>query len=367
MKICYIIPDFGNGGIEALLFNYISRMDRKNFNITILSYGASDRACVGKFERLGIKIFVFSHMRKKFVNSCLQILNIMRSERFDIVHSHVNEFNCVLVGLAFLAGIKVRISHSHAANIPFSSPLKKLIYKIKCMGGMVFATDYWACGKKAGAFLFGERAVKKGKVHIMNNAVNCELFQYSTIHREAVQNELDLHGFYCIGHVARFDKQKNNEFVIDLIHQLSRINDKFKLLWIGDGKDRSKVENIIKDKRLENKIILLGTINDIYRYYQAMDIFILPSLFEGLPICAIEAQLTGLPTLLSNTITDEVKLSDLVSMLPIDNIQLWIDKIVWSMNSMNANIRESRYFEEYDIDKQIKVLERSYNEMYKKR
>ena len=362
MKVCHIINDFANGGVEAILYNYFSHMDRSKYEISIVSYAKSDIKCYNKFKQLGVYIYVVPP-KKEFYRSCSEVLRIFKNGKFDIVHSHMTEFICVLLVLAYLARIRVRISHSHLVNNQFKSAVAKVLDFIKCKGGALFATDYWACGELAAIRLFGEKAYRNNRVHIMYNAVDCDLFRYDQTLRKQTRSKLGIGDKFCIGHVARFDTQKNNEFTVQLFHRVYSNHKNVILLWLGEGKDRKKIEDMIKEKGIEENVYLLGTRDDIHRFYQAMDVFILPSLYEGLPVAAIEAQISGLNAILSNTITTEVLLTELALMLPIDDAGIWADTILRYIDSKDTIKRKSHIIDAYDIRKQVKVLEKCYDEM----
>lgn len=307
MKICYIIGDFASGGVEAMIYNYICNFDFSTINLHIISYGASDNNCLIKFQQLPIKIHVISP-KQKFFQSCYDMITILKEEQFDIVHSHMTDWNGIPLALASLARVPVRISHSHM-SYNASTLLGKFFWGLKAFWGKRFATAYCACGHEASISLFGKQ--NKRKVHIIKNAIQSDLFLYNESTRNKIRTRLNLdNNDICVGCIARFVYQKNHEFVFDIFDTFWSLHPNSKLLLIGDGPLKNKFINAITSKPYASSVVFLGTQNDTYNYYQAMDAFILPSRYEGLGMVAVEAQVAGLKTFVSDRVPLEVAITN---------------------------------------------------------
>lgn len=257
-----------------------------------------------------------------------------------------------------LSGVNVRISHSHlnTPNIGIADKvyisLTRLVSQIK-----------FACGIGAARFLYGNE--KKAK--IINNAINPKVFAFNENIREKKRKELNISDDkIIIGNVGRFTEQKNHEFILDLFKELSKDNDKYELLLIGTGELEDSIKDKVKKYKLNDKVKFLGTRNDVNELMQAFDLFILPSLFEGLPVVGVEAQCAGLKCFVSNTIHDEIKVTDNIKFLPLD-IDLWKKEI----NKVKDFKREDKSNEiskhGFDIKIESNKLDSIYKELLNKK
>lgn len=223
------------------------------------------------------------------------------------------------------------------------------------------ATNYFACSKDAGNWMFGEKNWSKGQV--IYNGIELEEYVYDKNKRIAVRDELELNHSFVMGYVGRFESQKNPLFICRIFAELMRRNKHIKLLLVGEGSLHSEMDKYLKQKGIINNVIYTGVVNNVSDYLQAMDCFILPSAFEGLGIVAIEAQAIGLPTLLSETIPEEAMVTELAFKLPIDQgVEIWCDKIEeiieshQERNDMGQKIIQAGY----DISQVAKTLEKFY-------
>lgn len=367
MKICYILNDLTNGGAEAVVYNYVTHMNLYIYNICIITYAVSDLKCKQKFQDLGIKIYEVSPKRKKFFLSCIQIVRILKEENFDIVHAHMTEWNCIPLSLALFCRVKIRISHSHMAKSEQSFGQKLIFIFFKLLGKIV-ATDYFACGELAGENLFGKR---NKRVVIIYNAIECERFRPNFEIRNTVRNELQIGSSFCIGNIARFVPQKNHMFILEVFSELIKIKEDSKLLLIGCGPMKQVIEQRIIATGLKNKVIILDTTNEIEKFYQAMDAYILPSLYEGLPVTCIEAQAASIDTIISDYITKEILLTQFIERMPIkvnqqSNAKNWAKRL----STINRTDRKIYVLEnmlkEYDIVEASKKLEKIYTDLINK-
>ncbi|MBP1737465.1 MAG: glycosyltransferase, partial [Oscillospiraceae bacterium] len=258
--------------------------------------------------------------------------------------------------------IPVRIVHCHQ-NIRVKSKASRLIQWI-CAGiAKWYATDWWACGRDAGICLFGKRAMEKGSIHILNNAIDLAEFDYDANVRKAFRNRYDLEGKIVVGMVGRFTKQKNHQKLIQVFQQFHEGCPESVLLLIGEGECREQIQDQVKRMGMGDDVILAGASNEVSSFLQAMDLFVLPSIFEGLPIVLIEAQCTGLPCVVSGSVTDEVDVCGLISFVdlsaPDDE---WVKNMMDSISKSGSRTSRRRQLEQagYDIDAEAKKLEEWY-------
>lgn len=364
IKICHIDGDLSHGGVEAMLYQYFMNFDYSVYEVHLISYAASDEKCLKKFQNLPITIHLVSSRKKHFFKSCFEIIKIMKKEHFDIVHSHMTDFNGIPLALALLCSVPVRISHSHMAYQP-GTIAQNIYYQCKCLFGKIVANVYFACGRAAGEGLFGNRNVQNGKVTLIHNAISIKDFAFRESVRIKYREKLKLGHRFCIGHIGRFSAQKNHKFVLDILIEVVKEKPDVLLLLIGEGELRKEIEKLVIEYKLTNHVLFLGTCNNISDYYQAMDVFVLPSLFEGLCVTGIEAQAAGLKVLVSDRVTKEVRLTSNLLFLPVAEG----DSKLWAREILNSSVPYKRAVSEeiaragYDIEQEAVRLCRLYEEL----
>ena len=313
IKIVQVVGGLNYGGVEKVILNYFSNMDLSKYELTIISHEKSNEECKKQFEKLGFSVYEVPSKKENFKENIKQLYKIIKKIKPDIVHSHLTLSNYAPLFVAWLCNVKIRISHSHLVY-----DYKTKVQKLYAFLSNLFATHYMSCGRTAAIFLFGEKKVKKEKVYILNNAVNIQ--------------EIALEG-------------KNDP------------DNRRPMPW----KD---IENKVKEEKLEDNVIILSGRDDVSYYYQAMDLFVLPSLYEGLGMVLIEAQIAGLSCLASATIPSEVKITPLLKFLNINDSSLWAKEM---LNSKRNNER-TKYLDDvkksgYDIREEAKKLEQLYAEL----
>ena len=251
-------------------------------------------------------------------------------------------------------GIKVRIVHSHqnkAADVFLHAVRNIPLIRI----GLRYANTYFACSKLAGDYLF-----KKKKYHLINNAIDAKRFKYDPKVRKQMRKELGISDdCFLIGNVGRLCRQKNQRFLIDVFSLVCEKVDS-KLLIIGDGELKKELETHIKELNLEDKVIMHAPVNNVEDYYQAMDMFVLPSLYEGLGIVNIEAQACGLKTIVSDKVPEIAKISDLLSFVKLNaSEQEWADVILknkdYTRKEQKDVLKNSGYDLDYESEKLVKL------------
>ncbi len=360
IRICHIIGDFVNGGVESVLYNYFSHMDLDKFEVHIIGHGIKVQECADRFINMGFQIHNVTPKSIDLKRSLKEMKDIFKKYKFDIIHAHLTEWACVPMFLGWQCSIKVRVNHSHMAEKP-QGLKNKLYYGVRLFFGKLFATDYFACGRDAGIYLFGKKAVESGKVHILPNAIDFEKFKPDAALRNKKRTELGVDdGTIVLGHVGRFFEQKNHEFLIDIFKDYHNRCPKSVLILLGDGALKQKILDKVNKYKLEGIVKFLGVRSDVEDWYQAMDVFVLPSLFEGFPVVGVEAQASGVPCLFSTAITPEIAISSSAKFLPIeDGTEPWVDEIGLSMGKeTHTNIVVDR--DHYDITKNANFLEQFY-------
>jgi len=267
---------------------------------------------------------------------------MMREQHYDIVHIHGSSSLLVIELLAAkLSGIKIRIVHSH--NTTCNHRILNLIMKPLFNK---LSTYRLACGVDAGKWLFGKQDFR-----VIKNGISLDKFKFNQSVRTEMRNQLGISNKKIVGHVGAFNAQKNHEFLIDVFKELILIDENYVLVLIGDGNKRNDIEKKAVELGVADKIMFLGRRTDIPQLLQAIDIMILPSLYEGLPLVAIEWQAAGLCTIAADTITPEIKLTNLVIFKSLNDTHFEWAETINSMSNQNR-IDESRKIrsEGYDIN-----------------
>lgn len=355
-KIKILIVNGGimdRGGISSFINNYYSLFDRKSFDIDIVQHTSNDHFTVVEYNLLKCEIYSVISKSCNYRKWKKQMVRILSNKKYDIIHANADCGNGPLLKLAKNHGIKVRISHSHNTDYLSISKLRILlnIYQKRMINR--YATICLACSSMAGEWLYGNRV----DFTIIYNAINCEKYHFNDRERKKTRKEMKIDNKIVVGHVGRFDYQKNHEFILRISEG---VNEKFVFLLIGKGHLYANIENEIKKNKITN-IILLGETENIPKYLNAMDIFILPSKFEGLGMSAVEAQTNGLTCLLSNEVPIESKISDKAYYLPL-NEKIWINKL---KSFKEDPIRTSNYSLNYDIKIQSKKMQNIFEKAVK--
>ena len=333
--VAQIIGRLSAGGVEAVVNNYWREMDEAQVRFDY--YIDDDSPCEPSRELLarGVR-YVKIPSSKHPLRRAHALQKLFRENRYPIVHAHMNSLNQMVLYAAWRAGVPVRISHSHSTSDPAEGMRAKLKETLRHTGGW-FATDAMACGEAAGRWLFGEAAMEAGEVTILPNAIDLNRFAFDEQARGELRAQLGVEGRFVVGHVGRFMKQKNHSFLIRAFSTLHADNPNAVLLLVGDGALKASVEQQARSLGLADAVRFLGMRDDVAKLYSAFDVFVLPSLYEGLPVVGLEAQAAGLPCLLSDHVSREAGVRQDVRFLPLD-VATWARE----MEKCGATDGESR-------------------------
>ena len=285
-------------------------------------------------KNLGCVVYYIGYKKNKILKQlyCINNLyNLLKEHQYDCVHIHADVANKLLVpGIACnIARVKKIILHSHASSVDGKKRWMKYIYHWICRNLLKYtATDFVSCSDLASQWMFPN--IDAHRVKKINNGVRLNQFRFNTVIRQEVRNRLGIRDCFVIGHVGRFAYQKNHEYLIDVFAKVKKIVPSAILLLVGEGDLRNVVEQKVISLGLINDVIFYGISYNVSELFQAMDVFLLPSHFEGLPIVGVEAQAAGLPVLFSSAITKEAKLINEVYYLPVDerSKDMWVKQIV---------------------------------------
>lgn len=332
IRILQILHSMNRGGAENALMNYYRHIDRNSIQFDFLL--TDQLKCQFEDEILSLGGHVFRVHPLTISNPFPYIKGVERffveHPEYKIVHSHTSSKSFFPLFLAKKHGIPVRISHSHSSMA--EGGINGVIQRALKPSLKLVATDWLTCGEQAGEYLYGIDALKKGKVKLFRNVIEANLFCFSREKRETMRHSLGLSkDVFVLGHTARFDPVKNHKFDVDLLCELKKMYPACKLLEVGLGVKEGLSEYAKKKGVLED-IIFTGVVSNVYDYEQAMDVFILPSFNEGLPLSIIEAQVSGLPCFTTEgTVSKECSVTDLVTYLPLElGPKAWAENILLS-------------------------------------
>lgn len=320
----------------------------------------------------GCKVFHMKNYPEQNKIEFINEFNAVLENGYDIVEIHTSFWNDTIVEqLARYAGIKKIIIHGHSTGITKITAKNKdreveYINKhnsVKARLNDGIATDFWACSEDVANWLFKPQ-ISKDKIRIIPNAIDTDRFRFCREKRESIRRKLHIDDQFVLGFVGRLEPVKNLEFLLDIFFRLHDIRAATSLLIVGEGSERSMIEKKIKEHSLEKDIMLVGNKNNPEDYYQAMDCFILPSLFEGFSIVLLEAQCMGLPSVVSTRVPIDAVKSGNVVRIPLNDIEKWVEKVFWCMNTEIDRINAYKLIksDETDIKLQVKHIEELYAE-----
>lgn len=324
IRVLQVATYMGRGGLESMIMNYYRHIDREKVQFDFLVHRQERAAFDDEIESLGGRIYRLPRL-VPWSKSYLSALNHFWDEHpeYRIVHVHQDCLSSVILKAAQQHNIPVRIAHSHS-----SSQDKNLKYLIKLWYKRnipKYATNLFACGEDAGDWMFGGASYQ-----IINNAIDVAAYTYDPTKRQEMRRQLGLENDFTIGHVGRFNQPKNHPFLIDIFAALLKKEPNAVLLLAGGGEDMPKIQAKAQALGVAEHVRFLGVRSDVADLMQAMDVFVFPSLYEGLPVTMVEAQASGLPCLISDKVPPECILTDgLVDVLPLLAApKTWAEKIL---------------------------------------
>lgn len=300
-RIAVIIGKMHSGGKKNLVMEYYRHIDRNKIQFDFICDDDSNAIPTEEIEALGGRVYVIPRYQN-IVANIRAIKEICKQNKYRIAHGYNGTMNVFGLYAAWRGGVKIRINES--ISMAHSSDKKTYLKKILKPFSRCFSTHYMANGEACGKWQFG-KLYDQGKVAIFKTVINVDANKYNPELRDKCRKEFGLENNVVIGHIGRLTAQKNTLFIIDIFNELTKIEEKAKLLLIGDGELREDMLARISQYGIEDHVLYLGRREDIKQFYNAMDCFLLPSLYEGLPVVGVEAESHGLPMFFSTEIPEE--------------------------------------------------------------
>lgn len=312
-------------GVMSVIMNYYRHLDRSRIQFDFLCFIHCEDSYEEEIRTLGGRVFFISKPGLKN-GSIEQIENFLQENRgrYQWFHNHEVYLSFLLRPLARKCGVPGFIIHSHATKYS-DRRLAAIRNKILCIPIGWMKCDKFACSNAAGEFLYGKNSLAKKKFRVMPNAIDPQVYVYNENNRNKYRTILGVQSAFTIIHIGRFAPQKNHRFLLTFFANLSKEMPDVKLVMVGDGPLKADMELYTEQAGITEKVLFLGQRNDVPELLQAADLFVLPSLYEGLPIACLEAEAAGLPCLVSDEITKEVCLSNDIQLLSIDDEKCWIE------------------------------------------
>ena len=365
IKVLHVFEYFAQGGIENFVMNVFRNIDKEKYQFDFAFINRTPGVFDDEVKSSGSRIFYFDSEEKTFKNYKNSLARIIKENGpYEVVHSHMYYFSGYILKVAKKCGVKVRIAHSHETLKGRKQTFLRAVYE-KIMRRMILknATDLLACSDVAGKYVFGEKAGYR----VLYNGIDLNRFNFDSEKRAQCRKKLGIEGKFVLLNVGRFADQKNHSYLIKVFEEVARKSDNAFLVLIGDGALKGDIEAQIESSNLTSKVLILSNIKNTEDYYNAADVFVLPSKYEGMPIVSVEAQACGLYSLLSDNITKEVALTDIVEYLSIDDLPInWAERILSVVKNETDRKRYNSVFYDtkFNISKTVSDLCEIYAKNY---
>jgi len=361
VRVLHVIGSMNRGGAETFIMNVYREIDRSKLQFDFLISDPTKCDFEDEILSLGGIIHRMPRRTPNYLKHCKFIDSFFKNNKqYHIVHQHAS--SCAAISTLIYAkknNVKKIIFHSHnsKSNGDFSDNLFNIIYKSKIRK---YATHYFACSKAAGKNLFGKYIPEK-EIQIINNGINVSEFAFDSKKRDKTRNEFGISNKFVVGHIGRFETQKNHSFLIDIFNEIYKQNHNAILILVGGGSLYKEIKYKVENLELKDSVIFTGVRSDIPELMCAMDVFVLPSLFEGLPVTLIETQANGLKSVVSDVVTTECKISEHIEFISLDEPSLvWASKIMRIDRYTREDMREKIKVAGFDIGEVVSHLSNIY-------
>lgn len=359
INLLHVVYGVMSGGVEQMLINYFSGDEFENYNLFIAYSNFPDDSCLNNLRKCGFIPIRLNHCTKNQFGYYRELKKIIKKYSINIVHANINIDNYLVLKAAYDCGVKTRIAHSHGLPSPSNLFAKKIFRNFKRTLCNKYSTSNLACSNKAGKYLFLDSNFK-----IMYNAIETDKFKYNPEIRKNLRKTLNIGNNIVIGYIARFYNGKNHQFLIEIFEQMHIRDKNIKILFIGAGPLKGKIEKDLNEKGLSNNFIILDSKSNIFDYYQVMDLFVFPSEEEGLGMVAIESQINGLYCIASTGVPKDTKISNNIEYIGFDKY-IWQREIKNHLLIRNDNYKYECNCDNYNIFTQRNRLKKYYErELY---
>lgn len=361
-RIAYVIGKMWAGGVESVVFNYYRAIDHEKYQFDFYFDADSTVEPLQELIDMGARFYKLPPYQR--LPDYLRILRgYLREGHYTIVHSHLNTLSVFPLYAAWREKIPVRIAHNH--SVPGGKEAGRNILKnVLKVFSRVFANEYCACSETAGRWLFGDKLFDYGKITVLKNAIDFEKFQIpeSAVNEKRCELELPINSF-VVGHIGRFTAAKNHRKVISIFAAIKRKRPDAILLLVGDGEKHEDIEKWIFEYGVGDSVKMTGQVSDPQNYYPLVDVLILPSVFEGVPVTIIESQIAGVPCVVSNAVNPDVVISNACHFTDVNaDDEVWVSEMI---KASGEKVVLNENSQKYNINYAVKQLEKKYNKLLK--
>lgn len=354
MRVAQVLNRMDSGGIEAVVMNYYRHIDRSQVQFDFYYDEGSTLPQKEELARLGAGLYPTPSYRH-IVAYHRALVKAFRAGRYEIVHAHLSVLSVFALLAARRAGVPVRICHNHTASSWLEGG-RTLLKTLLRPWNLLVANRYYACGEHAGRWMYGNRRFDRGEVTVMPNAIEAQAYAFDPEARSRLREALGIaQDAFVVGHVGRFVAQKNHAFLLKAFARLRELRADARLLLVGEGERMERIRRKAQALGIADAVIFTGARRDVNRLYSVMDVFCLPSLYEGMPVVSMEAQANGLPVICSDRVPAEAKMTDQMRQLPLGDAGLWADCLMQTRRTPGGGLPDG-----YDIDRAAGKLQEDY-------
>lgn len=369
IKILQVLDKINiNSGVSAVVMNYYMNIDHEKVQFDFLVHEPIEEDILKQIASMGANIYYMpKYSLKSMLNYSRCFERLIKGKNYNVIHCHVPHEAFFCLKKAKELGINQRIVHSHN-SLGADKRLNRIRNFILTKIGLLYANNFFACSNSAADYTFGKNSVMRKKCIIISNAIDVEVFKFDLESRRKLRNEFNIEDKVVIGHIGRFSKQKNHSFLLKVFKEWKQDVPESFLVLIGTGELEELIKKDVRQYQLEDSVLFMENRDDISRILSMMDIFLLPSLYEGLPVVLVEAQVSGLPCVISDTITNEGVIGD-VSYANLSNgTQSWIQAMKMYLKDVQNTYKRSDRSErskesQFNIKTQAKMLEEVYRQL----
>jgi len=355
-RVLHIIAGLGSGGAESIVMNYYRFINRERIQFDFLVRNSAQHRFDDEITKYGGKIYYTAPFPKRTLRNIYEVYKFFKKHKeYNIIHVHANSLMYIVpLIIAKKNGVKCRIIHCHSTHSQ-----KKIFNIIHYFNRMLigkYANIFIACSKDAGKWMF-----RDNEYIILNNGIDISKFKYDIQIRNEIRKEFKIEDKFVIGHVGRFSYEKNHGFVLDIFEEILKKQSNAVLMLVGEGELFDKIKRKSIEMNIGDKVIFTGVRSDVNKLMLAMDVFLFPSIYEGLPLTLIEAQASGLPCVVSNVITKEVNVTNNINYLDLNqDIKEWANCVLSLFNFKRIDTGNMIKDAGYDISLEAKKLEKLY-------
>lgn len=362
IKILYVNGGtMDRGGVSTFMMNVYEKMHSENIQIDFLVHTLSKGVRDEDILNLGGKIFRVPARGRNPLKNYRQIKQIMLNGKYDVVHAHADAGNSTILSIAKECNIPIRISHCHNTNYTNKSLLKRFLNDQFKKQIPRYATHLWACSEKAGEWLYGNHSFE-----VIPNAIDVQKFIYSPQLSKDLRKELNLENKFVIGHVGRFDYQKNHDFLLKVFAEVINEREDAHLVLIGKGELEEVIKKQANQLGILDKISFLGESSNVNKLINVFDVGVFPSLFEGFSIAMVEMQVNGLPLVVSDNVPSEINLTDNIRFLSLDETVKYWCKTILETKGRDTGAVDKIIAKGYNLSDMVNKLTKTYERIVDK-